>query len=212
MEKEELRISRSGPRIPVCAVGIIILNIIVFLFIRLRFGNVDADFYAEYGGMYPPAVADGEWWRLVTCTFLHVNSFHLFNNMVMLFATGAFVEEALGKVKFVILYLASGILASLTSYLTGGPDGRVSIGASGAVFGLLGALIFIVLRNKGRYKRLSFRGMLFMLVLSVYYGFASGGLVDNAAHLGGLLAGFLLAILLYRYRKEPGADPDDPDT
>lgn len=195
------RISWSGPPVPVLTCVIIVLNIAIFLFINLRFGNVDAGFFAEHGGMYPPAVASGAWWRLLTCTFLHVNTFHLMNNMIMLFAAGAFVEDALGRVKFLVLYFGSGFFASLASYLHAGPfSTMVSVGASGAIFGVVGALVWVVVRNKGRYRRLTVRGMLFMLILSVYYGFSSGGLVDNAAHLGGLAAGFVLSILLYRHR------------
>ena len=176
-------------------------NVFVFLFIYLRFGFVDANFYATYGGLYPPAVEAGEWWRLFTCGFLHANSYHLFNNMVMLFAAGAYVEKALKTPKFTLLYFGSLLGASLVSFFYGrNLLGFVSIGASGAVFGLIGALLFIVLRHKGRYERLSVRGMIFMLALSVYYGFASGG-TDNAAHIGGAVTGFLLAFLLYRPAK-----------
>ena len=75
----------------------------------------------------------------------------------------------------------------------------VSAGASGAIFGLLGALLWVVIRNKGRVGRLTKRGMLFMVLFSLYVGFTSAG-VDNAAHIGGLVCGFLAAVLLYRKR------------
>ncbi len=186
------------------------VNVFVFLFIFFRFGTVDANFYAAYGGLYPPLVDAGEWWRLITCTFLHANSYHLFNNMVMLFATSFYVEKALKTPKFTLLYFGSALGASLSSYLYGrNLPGFVSIGASGAVFGLVGALLFIVLRHKGRYERLSMRGMIFMLALSIYYGFASNG-TDNAAHIGGAIAGFLLAALLYRPARISG-QPKETD-
>ncbi len=187
-------------------------NVFIFLFIYFRFGLVDANFYATYGGLYPPAVEAGQWWRLFTCAFLHSNAYHLFNNMVMLFAAGVYVEKALKTPKFTILYFGSMLGASLLSFLYGrNLPGFVSIGASGAVFGLIGALLFIVLRHKGRYERLSMRGMIFMLALSIYYGFASGG-TDNAAHIGGAVTGFLLAFLLYRpVYTVPSVRENDPD-
>ena len=73
----------------------------------------------------------------------------------------------------------------------------ISAGASGAIFGVIGALLYVAIRNKGRIGDISGRGILFMIALSLYYGFSSGG-VDNMAHIGGLAAGFVLSVLLYR--------------
>lgn len=200
-EYDTMRLFRSGPKVPVVCCILIAVNIFVFVVYHVRYDTIDAVFFSAHGGMYPPAVHEGEWWRLITCLFLHANTYHLMNNMIMLFAVGAFVEEALKPLKFLILYFGSGIGASLASYFYAGlHTGMVSIGASGAIFGVLGALIAIVLLHKGHYARLSWKGMLLLLALSVYYGFASGG-IDNAAHLGGLLIGFLLGLLLYRKPK-----------
>ena len=200
-EYDTMRLFRSGPKVPVVCCILIAVNILVFVVMHIRYDMIDAAFFIAHGGMYPPAVHDGEWWRLITCLFLHANTYHLMNNMIMLFAVGAFVEEALKPLKFLILYFGCGIGASLASYFYAGLDtGMVSVGASGAIFGILGTLIYIVLRHKGHYARLSWKGMLLLLALSIYYGFASGG-IDNAAHLGGLVIGFLLGILLYRKPK-----------
>ena len=76
----------------------------------------------------------------------------------------------------------------------------VSAGASGAIFGVIGALLYVALRNRGRIGNVSGRGILFMVIISLYYGFTSGG-VDNLAHIGGLVSGFLLGVLLYWKRK-----------
>lgn len=200
-EYDTMRLFRSGPKVPVVCCILIVVNILIFVVVQIRFDTIDAAFFCAHGGMYPPAVHEGEWWRLITCLFLHANTYHLMNNMIMLFAVGAFVEEALRPPKFLILYFGSGIGASLASFFYAGLDsGMVSVGASGAIFGVLGALIAIVLLHKGHYDRLSWKGMLLLLALSVYYGFASGG-IDNAAHLGGLVTGFLLGLLLYRKPK-----------
>ena len=81
----------------------------------------------------------------------------------------------------------------------------VSAGASGAIFGIVGALLYVAIRNRGRIGDVSGRGLAFMVILSLYYGFTSGG-VDNFAHIGGLLSGFILSVLLYwkRQRKYSG--------
>ena len=77
----------------------------------------------------------------------------------------------------------------------------VSAGASGAIFGIIGALLYVAIRNRGRIGEISGKGLVFMVVLTLYYGFTSGG-VDNMAHIGGLAAGFLMGVLLYRKRKD----------
>ena len=106
-----------------------------------------------------------------------------------------------GKVKYLIIYLVSGfsgnILSAWWEILTA--DYAISAGASGAVFGLIGALLYAAIRNHGRIGEVSGRGIAFMILVSLYYGFTSSG-VDNMAHIGGLVTGFLLGILLYRKR------------
>ena len=103
--------------------------------------------------------------------------------------------------KFLIIYLVSGLGGNLLSlyYDQSLPLGEraVSAGASGAIFGLMGALLYVVIANRGRLGRLSGRGMLFMIALSLYYGLTSTG-VDNWAHIGGLVCGFILSVILYR--------------
>ena len=159
-------------------------------------------FMVKYGAMYPPLIfEDGQYYRLVSCIFLHFGIDHLMNNMVMLGALGWNLEPETGRFKFLLIYFVSGIGANLLSLASDFWTGSlaVSAGASGAIFGLLGALLWVVIRNKGRVGRLTKRGMLFMVLFSLYVGLTSVG-VDNAAHIGGLVCGFLAAVLLYRKR------------
>ena len=95
--------------------------------------------------------------------------------------------------------MESGIAGNIVSliYDISSVQPAVSAGASGAIFGLMGALLYVVIANRGRLGRLSGRGMLFMVALSLYFGFTSGG-VNNLAHIGGVISGFILAVLLYR--------------
>lgn len=157
----------------------------------------------EHGAMYPPLVlVQKEFYRLLTCIFLHFGIDHLMNNMVMLGAIGWNLEQEIGRLRFLAIYLISGIGGNLISLANDihTQSMAVSAGASGAVFGLLGALVWVVLRNRGRVGRLTGRGMVFMVILSLYFGFTSAG-VDNAAHIGGLVCGFLSAMFFYHGRR-----------
>ena len=143
----------------------------------------------------------GEYYRLFTCMFLHADMSHLLGNMLILYILGEIVERAMGHIKFLIFYLLSGMLASFASlgfcYLSN--NFTSSLGASGAIFGIIGALLWIALRNHGQIEIMTTRKILFLIGFSVYSGFV-GTNIDNAAHIGGLIGGFLLAMLFYRKR------------
>jgi rhomboid protease GluP len=187
----------------ICTVALIVINIAVF-FILTMFGDTeDAVFMLQHGAMYEPNIIEGhEYYRIFTCLFLHFGITHLLNNMVLLGALGWNLELEIGKVRFVIIYFASGIIGNIVSlfYDLTLEQPAVSAGASGAIFGLMGALLYVVIANRGRLGRLSGRGMLVMVILSLYFGLTSTG-VDNLAHIGGLVSGFLLAVLLYRRKQ-----------
>lgn len=187
----------------ICTVALIVINVAVF-FILTMFGDTeDAVFMLQHGAMYEPYIIEGhEYYRIFTCLFLHFGITHLLNNMVMLGALGWNLELEIGKVRFVIIYFASGIIGNIVSlfYDLTLEQPAVSAGASGAIFGLMGALLYVVIANRGRLGRLSGRGMLVMVILSLYFGLTSTG-VDNLAHIGGLVSGFLLAVLLYRRKQ-----------
>ena len=188
----------------VCTVGLIVVNIAVFLILSLFGDTENAYFMLEHGAMYDPAIIEGhEYYRILTSMFLHFGIQHLLNNMVLLGALGWNLELEIGRVRFLIIYFGSGIMGNLLSLFWDVSRGEsvVSAGASGAIFGLMGALLYVVIANRGRLGRLSCRGMLFMVVLSLYFGFSSSG-VDNFAHIGGLTGGFIMAVLLYRRKKE----------
>ena len=133
---------------------------------------------------------------------MHFGNGHLVNNMIVLFALGDNLERALGHVKYLILYLFSGIGANWISMMMGSNDLMVvSAGASGAIFGVIGGLFYAVAVNKGRLEDLQTKQLVVMIVLSMYMGLTSSG-VDNAAHVAGLILGILLGILLYRKPKK----------
>ena len=184
----------------ICTVALIVINIAVFLILTVFGDTEDAAFMLGHGAMYEPYITEGhEYYRIFTCLFLHFGISHLLNNMVMLGALGWNLELEIGKIRFLIVYFGSGIAGNIFSLLYDMSTAQpvVSAGASGAIFGLMGALVYVVIANRGRLGRLSGRGMLIMVALSLYFGLTSSG-VDNLAHIGGLAAGFLLAVLLYR--------------
>ena len=178
-------------------------NVLVFFLLSLRGDTESGYFMLQYGAMYEPLVTDGhEYYRLITSLFLHFGIQHLLNNMVMLGALGYQLENEIGRIKFLLIYFISGIGGNLCSLYWNVSHGEqiISAGASGAIFGLMGALLYIVAVNRGRLGRLSGRGMLIMVALSLYFGLTSSG-VDNSAHIGGLIWGILITVLLYRRKR-----------
>jgi membrane associated rhomboid family serine protease len=134
----------------------------------------------------PVGVADGEWYRMLTAAFVHQQIWHLALNMYALWVLGSLLEPVLGRWRFIALYLLSALGGSAASLLA--PD-AISYGASGAVFGLMGAL-FVVLRRFGR----DVTAVLVILAINVVFGFVVPG-IDWRAHFGGLVTGAVLAFV-----------------
>lgn len=188
---------------PYITILFVIANVAVFFFLTAKGMTEDPEFMLYHGAMYVPYIAEaGEYYRLFSSMFLHFGFEHLMNNMIALGVIGSNLEIEIGRIKFLFIYLASGLCGNILSAVWDIRAGEyvVSAGASGAIFGLIGALLYVAIRNRGQIGTISGRGILFMIVISLYYGFTSGG-VDNAAHIGGLISGFFFAILLYRKRK-----------
>lgn len=180
--------------IPFVSVALVAINVIIFLlciltgdvlYYRGRLGVVDIVLNKEYG-------------RMIWSMFLHGNTSHLFNNMLILFFLGAMIEKVIGHFRFGMLYLLSGIGGNILSLLARIMENdwwSVSIGASGAVFGLDGVLLSLVLFSNKKMEYVTPLRVVLMIVLSLYSGFTSQN-IGNAAHIGGLLTGFLLGTLM----------------
>lgn len=180
------------------------INVIVFLGMSLFGMTEDAEFMLQHGAMYAPYVVEGhEYYRLCTCMFMHFGFAHLVNNMLVLFIVGQYLEEELGTIKYLVVYMAAGLGANILSLCYDVYTGNyaVSAGASGAIFGIIGAMLYVVIRNRGQVGTLTSRGLIIMIALSLYLGFTSTG-VDNLAHIGGLVTGFIMAMLVYRKRRK----------
>lgn len=180
---------------------IIILNVIIFVFVDLTHSSQNTEWMLKCGAMYWPYVLEkGEYYRLFTSMFLHFGTAHLFNNMLVLWFIGGTLEKLTGHIRYSFLYFLSGILAGLVSMgynILSGQAPPVAAGASGAIFGIVGALLYVILVNHGKAEGLTKKQMLVFTALTLYNGFVSQG-VDNAAHLGGFFSGFVLAVILYR--------------
>ena len=139
--------------------------------------------------LFAPSVANGEWWLLITAGFLHGSIIHLLFNVYILWVIGSQLEIIVGNIRFLIIYFVSLIGGSLASYWFS-PFGSYSIGASGAIFGLMGAMLVV-----GKKRNLDISQITILVVINVVIGFVLSG-IDWRAHLGGLAAGAFIAWVL----------------
>jgi membrane associated rhomboid family serine protease len=180
-----LRLRLRRPRS--AALSVLGLNVVLFV--------VDAVVRAsgrgtllEGGAMVPILVAAGEWYRLITAMFLHIGLFHLLLNSFAIYVFGGLVEQALGTVRFLAVYLVTGFAASAASFAFGPPD-RASVGASGAVFGLLGAWLAYNLRRRSlSLGRANIQWVVMLIGINLVLGLVVPR-IDWLAHVGGLVAG-----------------------
>lgn len=179
--------------VPIVSGVLVGINVLVFLVCILT-----GDALYRAGILWAYAVLENrEFGRILWAMFLHSDIGHLFNNMVILFFLGAMIEKEVGHVRYGVLYFLSGIGGNLLSLLVKAVTGDLSgsIGASGAVFGLDGALLAMVLLSGRRMEGVTPGRVVFMVVYSLYSGF-NGKNIDNAAHIGGLIIGFGAAAVM----------------
>lgn len=201
-------------QLSICTVIIAFVNVVCFILTEIFGPSSNTAFLFEHGALAWHEVINGhEYYRLITHMFLHGSFSHIANNMIVLLFVGSGLEKMIGKVRFLVVYFLSGVGGGLASVYMGRLSYEraaivdkasymytVSVGASGAIFGVVGAMIYVVIRNKGRVENISRQQLAIFVVLSLYAGFTSTG-TDNAAHVGGVLIGFMLAVLLYHPRR-----------
>ena len=191
--------------IPWVTVILVAVNVIVFFYIEFTGSTEDTDYMIQMGGSYAPAIVEQhEYWRMITHCFLHFGPTHLFNNMISLLILGYATEGALGRIRFLVLYLLSGFLAGVTSLfydIYQGGEANVSCGASGAIFGLSGAMLILLIKmNRGLRTRDVPLYVVFM-ALSLYSGVMDPS-IDFMGHIGGFFAGVLLCLVLTIGKKD----------
>ena len=197
---------------PCITIGLMAINFIVFLLVEIDGSSESGQILYKWGAMLSSSInRKGEYWRMFTSMFLHFGMEHLASNMLVLFALGNNLEKGIGHVRILVIYLLSGLGANIFSCFWHLKTSRdvLSAGASGAVFGLMGAMVFAGLFDKERVGSLSPGQVIMMLVLSLYHGVNEA--VDDAAHLSGLVIGFLLAFILLKVFRGGGRfEPEDP--
>ena len=172
---------------------LVAINILCFLLMYiLGSGSTDSQTLIKFGANYAPLVKNGQIYSLITCAFLHIGISHLAVNMYSLYIIGTQIENYIGKWKFLFIYLVSALSASLMSIVF---SSNISAGASGAIFGLLGSILYF-----GYYYRIYLSSVLKtqiipIIILNLFIGFMTPG-IDNAAHIGGLIGGLLITMAL----------------
>ena len=183
----------------------IILNINILVFLAMIISGVhiispNGLELLPWGANRRLETTSGEWWRLLTSMFLHAGIMHLFLNIFGLVIASIFIEPILGRKKYVILYILSGLCGTIASIWW--YQKTISVGASGAIFGLYGAILGLLFTNA--FSKDSKKGILAMIGIyvgiSLLWGLTGG--IDNAAHIGGLLSGALIGIILYKIDDE----------
>ncbi len=174
------------------------INIVVFLLTAFVSGNIfdiDTRVLIYFGAKINVLINQGEIWRLLTCAFLHSGLIHIACNMYSLYIIGPQIEQIYGIKKYLIIYLISCITASMASYLMN-PSG-IAVGASGGIFGLMGALLAFALVERHSIQRKFISSLLQIIAINLFIGLSIKN-IDNFAHIGGLVGGVLSGYISYR--------------
>ncbi len=166
---------------------ILAINILIFIYMSMTGSTTNSGYLIAFGAKYNPLIAAGEYYRLFTSMFLHIGIAHLMFNSYALKMLGKDVESIYGTTKFLFIYVVAGIFGSLGSFLF---SPAVSAGASGAIFGLIGAYMYFGIRRPAIFSARYGLNLVSMLLINIVFGFTVPG-IDNFAHLGGFLGGYL---------------------
>ena len=192
-EDKKLATIFKGNKYPIFTYILIAINIVFFILSIINYSymfNTFANYYKN--------IQDGEVWRLITCTFLHADIIHISFNMMALLAIGPLVEKYYGKSRYLLIYLGSGILGSLFSAVLGN---YVSVGASGAIFGLFGALLYFGYKYRATLDGFLRSSIIPVIAANLLMGFVVPG-IDVIGHIGGLIGGLLFSYTVGVVNKE----------
>ena len=186
----------AARRRPLVTYALLVVNLLVFGAAQRAGAGDDPEVLLDYGAMFSPLIADGEYWRLFTAMFLHADVPHILFNGLGLLLFGSLVERTYGHLRFAVIYVIAGLAGSVLSF--GMNSIAIGAGASGAIFGVLGALgaFFAVQRNTiGTPARINLAAVAAMAGISLAYGLVTPR-IDNWAHLGGLIGGAAMGLAL----------------
>lgn len=201
IEESEKRNKMFKEKKPTVTYLIILINLIVFgLMYVFGNGSENIDTLIKFGANYAPLTKSGEYYRLITSAFLHIGVIHLLCNLYALYVIGPQIEQFFGRVKYILIYLFSAIMGSLFTLVLSG-DNTVSAGASGAIFGLFGAILYFGYTYRGYIGNAIISQIVPVILLNLFIGLTSTN-IGNAAHIGGLVGGYVMSLAL-------GADIDE---
>ena len=192
-QKTKVRTAATIRRDPQLTYVLIAINVVAFLAMMASGGGIDGRGSTVYdnGALFGPLVADGEWWRIVSAGFLHAGPLHLAFNMYFLYFLGTMLEPEIGKLRFAAIYFVSLLGGSLGALLLS--PNAVTVGASGAVFGMMGAAI-LALRARGIDPMQSGLGITLLLNLGITFVIPN---ISIGGHIGGLAAGGIVGYLMF---------------
>ncbi|MBS4199668.1 rhomboid family intramembrane serine protease [Bacillus sp. FJAT-49732] len=175
-----------------------VFQVLIFLMMEASGGTTNTETLIKYGAKYNPLILNGEWWRFVTPMFIHIGFIHLAMNTLALYYLGTAVEKMFGHSRFVFIYLFSGFMGTLASFVF---SPSLSAGASGAIFGCFGALLYLGFSYPQIFFRTMGMDVITVIIINLIFGFTTTG-IDNAGHIGGLIGGFLATGSVHFPRKQ----------
>lgn len=171
----------------------------MFFLLEVKGGSTNTDTLLQYGAKYNPGmIEDNQWWRILSSMFIHIGFFHLLMNVMAIYYLGILVEKMYGRWRFLFIYLLSGIGGGLASFAF---SVNISAGASGAIFGLFGALLFFGFIYREIFFQTLGSNVLLILAINLILGFVVQQ-IDMAAHIGGLVAGFIASAIIFLPKKK----------
>jgi rhomboid protease GluP len=180
---------------------LITINVAVFLltaFLSKNIVDIDGNVLLLLGAKQNQLINSGQYYRLLTAMFLHGGLLHIVFNMYALKSLGPFIESIYGRLQFIIIYFLGGICSSLLSYFFS--DG-MSVGASGAIFALLGAALIFGIKNKSEIGKNFLSSIIQVIVVNLIMGFTISN-IDNYGHIGGLIGGIIISLLLFPFNEK----------
>ena len=185
---------------PFITLGLIAINILLYIvtaylsstYVNGSIFDSDTRVLILLGAKVNELITQGQYFRLISCMFLHGGIVHLAVNMYSLYAIGPMVEKVYGKTKYIAIYFVAGICSSLLSYVY---SSSISIGASGAIFGLLGAVLVFAIKSKCKTGSAFIGNILSVIIVNIFIGMTLPG-IDNFGHIGGLMGGIIISFLI----------------
>lgn len=195
-EQEERQLFHFGK--PFISYLFIAIQIIMFFLMEGSGGSTNSETLINWGAKVNYLIADGEWWRLITPIFLHIGILHLLMNSIALYYVGPLIERIFGNSRFLFIYLFAGFSGVFASYLL---SPSLSAGASGAIFGCFGALLYFAWQFPKLFFRVMGWNVIIIIIINLIFGFTIQG-IDNAGHIGGLVGGFLATAIVHFPKKK----------